>query len=435
MLRFPIIAALAWTLLAGSSAADVDRLAGGWRGEATLAGDATPIVVELAACTEGLCGRLSMPELGYARLPLGVVTEEAGEMHAGPLTLTAEGQLHVGTLAGHGGGIFIDAMAHGDGEAQVTLARGAAPRNEFAEEEVTFHNGEVSLAGTLVRPRGRGRHPAILAVLGSGDAVRWYSLARAREWARLGYAVLVYDKRGSGASTGDWTSASLDDLADDAIAGVRYLQSHADIRADRVGMWTHSQGGWVAPRAIARGAGVAFLVAVSGGGATPLQVEHFGYDGALNRMEVEGAERERANALVERYFSYLGGDIDLAALRTALDDARPASWYRGLGISRVLPSEDDRVHWQWVARYDPADDIAALRIPTFVALAGGDDSTPFADTTVAWTRALGRAPQSRAIIRVYPGADHHMRIGASGWRRVSASYAADIERFLIQNRE
>ena len=106
--------------------------------------------------------------------------------------------------------------------------------------------------------RRAGPLPAVIAVLGSGPAPRCYSLSRAREWARLGYAVLIYDKRGSGASGGDWQTSSLDDLADDVVAADRFLRGRRDIRADRIGLWAHSQGGWIAPRAIARGADVAF---------------------------------------------------------------------------------------------------------------------------------------------------------------------------------
>ena len=46
----------------------------------------------------------------------------------------------------------------------------------------------------------------------------------------VGVAALIYDKRGSGASSGDWRSASLEDLADDALAGLRALQALDGIR-------------------------------------------------------------------------------------------------------------------------------------------------------------------------------------------------------------
>ncbi len=433
MIRTLTLAALAWTLAAAGATANVDQLHGTWRGEAELAGQVTPISVEFEPCAEGLCGRLSLPDLAIADLPIGAVNEAGETVQIGPLSLATNGPNLTGELAGHGGGVFIAAMGHGDGAARVSLSRSAAQESGFVEEDVRFESGPVTLAGTLIRPQARGPHPAIVAVLGSGDAVRWYSVARAREWARLGFAVLVYDKRGAGASSGDWTRASLDDLSDDVIAAVRYLRGRGEIQAGHIGLWAHSQGGWVAPRAIARGAEVAFLIAVSGGGATPRQVEQYGYAGALNHMDVSDAERERAEALIERYFAYLGGEIDRATLQTDVEAVRNAAWYRGLGIGRVIPSEANLRSWQWVALYQPEQDIAALNIPTFVALAGADHSTPLSDSVAAWTHALA-SNGAPTRISVYPGADHHLRIGNTGWRRVSPVYAADLERFLLEQR-
>jgi hypothetical protein len=48
-------------------------------------------------------------------------------------------------------------------------------------------------------------------------------------------AVLGYDKRGVGGSTGDWKNASLDDLAGDVIAAYENLRTRGDIRSDRIG--------------------------------------------------------------------------------------------------------------------------------------------------------------------------------------------------------
>ena len=431
-MRAMIMVVATWLALANVASADVGRLAGVWRGAATLNGDATPVLLEVEECAEGHCAHLSMPELGYARLPLGPMSEsEDGAVRAGNLTMRADGDRLAGSLAGHGP-VFIDAMGHGGAEAQIALARGRAPRSEFIEDSVSFSNGEVTLAGTLVRPRARGSHPAIVAVLGSGPAVRWYSLGRAREWARLGYAVLIYDKRGSGASTGDWLASSLDDLADDAIAGVRYLQARRDILADRIGVWAHSQGGWVAPHAIARGAPVAFLAVVAGGGITPLDIEEHDYGQTLNHLNVVGEERARADAVVDGYFAYLRGDIELAHLRETLAASREAPWYRPLGIFRVIPDESARDMWRWVPTYDPRVDIATLRIPTLVALPGDDRPSLLGATVDSWSSTL-RAEGSSILVG--PGADHHVRIGSGGWRRVSPVYGAALEAFLREQAE
>ena len=46
-------------------------------------------------------------------------------------------------------------------------------------------------------------------------------------------AVLGYDKRGVGGSTGDWNTASFEDLAGDVVAAFEYLKTRSDIDAQR----------------------------------------------------------------------------------------------------------------------------------------------------------------------------------------------------------
>lgn len=429
MRRMMATAILLWAAFCGASTAQapMSEFQGFWRGQARLNEDATPALVEFVSCPEGVCAILSLPEIGYAHLPLGPVEEAQGRFRAGNLAFSRDAAEITGVLSAHGPAM-LDAMGHGANEAEIRLARAAAPRREFREDEIAFANGSVELNGTLVRPRrGAGPFPGIVAVLGSGPAQRWASLARARDWARLGYAVLIYDKRSN------WTSSSLDDLADDAAAAYRTLASRSDVRADRVGFWAHSQGGWVAPRAMIRGANAAFLIAVSGGGVTPRQVETYDYGATLDHLRVQGGERARAEALVQRYFDYLNGDIDFDAMTTSLADAREAPWYRPLGLSRVLPTQDVQPQWRWVASYDPGEDLSAITAPTLVMLAGDDRPSLLPDAVARWTRALGRREGMR--VSVFPGADHHMRRSARGWRRVDTGYEAELSRFLVDQRD
>ena len=85
-----------------------------------------------------------------------------------------------------------------------------------------------------------------------------------RHFARKGVAALIYDKRGCGASTGDWTRAGLSDLAEDALACVQFLRSRPDINPTQVGLWGLSQGASIIPIAAGRSPEVAFVIAVGG---------------------------------------------------------------------------------------------------------------------------------------------------------------------------
>jgi pimeloyl-ACP methyl ester carboxylesterase len=105
----------------------------------------------------------------------------------------------------------------------------------------------------------------VVLVHGSLAETRWGTiLFYADRFARRGIAALVYDKRGTGASTGDWKTATYEDLSDDALAGIHLLQTRKEIYSDQIGAFGHSEGGAVVAIMAARSKDVAFLISADG---------------------------------------------------------------------------------------------------------------------------------------------------------------------------
>ena len=117
--------------------------------------------------------------------------------------------------------------------------------------ETKFTRGDVTLAGRLVLPEGAGPVPIVVLLHGgeSNSALEFQQF----QWIlpAEGVGVFVYDKRGTGRSTGKFT-ADFDVLADDGVAAMAEARRLAAGRAGRVGYWGGSQGGWVAPLAAFR---------------------------------------------------------------------------------------------------------------------------------------------------------------------------------------
>lgn len=107
------------------------------------------------------------------------------------------------------------------------------------------------LAATLTMPVGAGPHPAVLLLHGSGRLDRDGNTRRAKQnlgpalaepLARQGIATLRYDRRGVGATPGDWLSAGFADNRHDAAAAVDALSARPDIRSCAIGVIGHSEG-------------------------------------------------------------------------------------------------------------------------------------------------------------------------------------------------
>lgn len=149
------------------------------------------------------------------------------------------------------------------------------PNTAYQEEPVSFASVDAQLSGSLLTPEGEGPFPVVLFIHGSQGSDRHTYRPYADYVARHGIAALIYDKRGTGGSTGNWRQAGLDTLTGDALAAVRLLKNDPRIDGQAIGVWGISQGGWIAPLAARRDPDIAFVIGVSAAGTTPGKQEAF----------------------------------------------------------------------------------------------------------------------------------------------------------------
>ena len=152
----------------------------------------------------------------------------------------------------------------------------------FAEETVTAdytdsQGNAVHLEGTLTYPKGGGRYPCVVMVSGSGQQNRDEEIMQHKPFlvladymASRGIAMLRYDDRGVGASTGALDSADTRLFAEDAEAMFRAVKKNKHVDAGRLGMGGHSEGGAIAPMVAAHNKDVRFVVMLAGQGCSGL---------------------------------------------------------------------------------------------------------------------------------------------------------------------
>lgn len=120
-----------------------------------------------------------------------------------------------------------------------------APAFAFPVEQVSYANGAVKLSGGFLKPEGP--FPALIIVHGAGPATFDGPAFRvhANAFVRAGFAVLCYDKRGSGKSTGDLDTSNYDDSAADLVAGVTYLRPPGRTSFPTASVsWASEGAGW-----------------------------------------------------------------------------------------------------------------------------------------------------------------------------------------------
>lgn len=292
-------------------------------------------------------------------------------------------------------------------------------------EDVRFSKGDIQLTGALISPTTGGRHPAIVLVHGSGPANRDWMVPFARFLIRRGMALLSYDKRGVGSSTGDWNTASLDDLAGDVVAAFEYLKARPDIDGEQIGLMGVSQAGWIMPLAAVRAKGIAFLISVSGPGVPAAETT---IDHAQNEMSATGMPPQTVTQIVslmklQYRFARTGqGWDEYAATRQRLA-ARMGS------PPDTFPGTPDHQYWQFIRRlyfYDPAPTLRQLQVPV-LALFGELDNNILAEKNkTAWEAPLKAGGNRDYTLQILPKANHiHLEA-----KRGNNAEMASLQRFV-----
>lgn len=314
------------------------------------------------------------------------------------------------------------------------------PQFAFPVEPVAFANGAVTLSGGLLMPSARerrpGHFPAVVMIPGAGPATFDEPAFRvhANAFVRAGFAVLLFDKRGSGRSTGDLDTSDYDDLAADVAAAVRVLRARPEVAPGKVGLLGRSEGGWVGTQAAGRDPAIAFVIMSSGSAIAPLGQTLF-Y--TRNALRAHGATADEANRGAEAKSALWSYYRDVATNRSwGISDeglaARAIVEGRLESFERFAPEIPQRVEdprerqpafFQAFTRkiyFEPEAAFRALRTPLLEVIGANDDVVEPASTIAELERL--RASGLDVTIRVLPNVDHTLLIKAAEGLRYPEDY-------------
>ncbi|MFT6415389.1 MAG: pimeloyl-ACP methyl ester carboxylesterase [Dokdonia sp.] len=247
-------------------------------------------------------------------------------------------------------------------------------------EKVTFNNPEadISIAGTFTRPSQKGTYPVVVLISGSGRQDRDGSAMTHRPFlvlsdylTRNNIAVLRYDDRGFGESTGDFNTATTADFAQDVLSAVRYLKSREDIDRNHIGLIGHSEGGIIAPLAANQSDDISFIVTLAGTGVSGSEISVM-QSKSLRPFPVPDEIVFEQN--VRKSIAIATSNNEVSQKRKELADHNATYLtpiLKSLGatdenISKFIKKETEGVLKPWntyFLNYNPADEFEKLTIP------------------------------------------------------------------------
>lgn len=404
------------------------QVEGYWKGQIDLGAQKIEMGFDIKVTEKGFATTLDVPAQGAFDVPV-----DKTEFHQGKLDLRMDAMN--ATYSGELKGLAIEGSftQHGVSfplhlERAVKEAKQARPQDpkppfNYKAEEVTFANPKEgnTLAGTLTIPEGEGPFPAVVLVSGSGQQNRDEELMSHRPFwvvadylSRRGIAVLRYDDRGMGGSTGEVVEATSMDFSYDAEAAFDFLRNRKKINASQVGILGHSEGGIINFMVAARRPEVAFLISLAGPAVKGIDV-----------LKEQQKAILRAQGMTEEMIQFSTNanaqlfDIVETSKDRAEADSLMRQLLKGWGYNEELTEQTvGQMTSAWMyffLKYDPAEAIVKTNCPALLLNGSKDVQVIASQNLPAYQKLIDENGKTNLTLQEFPALNHlfqHCETGA-----------------------
>lgn len=374
-------------------------IAGIWKGALKVSGIQLRIVFNISKADDGILkATMDSPDQGAKGIQVDKVTFAEDKLVLSmPMlkgeyngTLDETGMKIAGTWTQSGRTFQLD-LERTDKPVVTNHPQEPKPPFPYNSEDVTYENKAEgnTLAGTFTFPKSGGPFPAVVLITGSGAQNRDEQLLGHKPFlvlsdylTRRGIAVLRFDDRGVGQSTGDFASATSKDFATDVIAGLEYLKTRKEVQKNKIGLIGHSEGGLIAPMVAVKYPDVAFIIMMAGPGLPGDQIL-LKQSALISRAAGESEEDIEKSGKVNRaIYDILKNEPD--SLKAHDEIVRIfKEYYKGLSEKEKKDAGDENTALQMLGRvespwfkyflkYDPRPTLEKVKCPV-LALNGEKD--------------------------------------------------------------
>lgn len=440
-------------------------IVGDWYGTLEFIGTKLPLVFHIQEADGVYSATMDSPEQGARGIPAETVSLENREVkiEIPKILISFSGKLNEEETEIKGifqqGAAKVPFVLGREAQGKQELKRPQEPKPPFPyrQEEVTYDNEQaegVTLAGTLTLPEGEGPFPAVILISGSGPQNRDEELLGHKpflvisdHFTRAGIAVLRFDDRGIGSSTGNFGTATSADFATDVQAGFNFLQKRNDIDPDKIGLVGHSEGGLIAPMVAAKNPEVAFIVLMAGPGVSGTEILSLQQE-LIARAEGSSEEEiARTKKISQRAFRELRKTKDVEQTKKELIlfvkeelNQLPEKEKAKLGdIDKLAQQQVNMLASPWFRYfldYDPQQTLKKVSCPV-LAINGEKDLQVDAHQNIPIIeKALKAGGNKRVTTKILPGLNHlfqHSETGrASEYATLEETFAPEALELMTE---
>jgi pimeloyl-ACP methyl ester carboxylesterase len=419
-MKKPLITLFACIISLSISGQDI---AGQWSGKLNVQGIQLRLVFHISKTSNGYSATMDSPDQGAKGIPITSVTfqDKALKISITNAGIEYEGNWNendsiTGIFKQSGLTLPLDLSRTDKAEAIVMRPQEPTKPYPYIVEDVIFENAQdgVRLAGTLTMPASGGKFPAAVLISGSGPQNRDEEMMGHKPFwiladflTRNGIAILRFDDRGVGASTGDFAAATSFDFSKDVEAALKYLQSRKEIDAKKIGLIGHSEGGLIAPMLATRSEDIGFIVMLAGTGVRGDKV-------LLSQQEAIGRASDMNDEILQAVLDLNGKAFEIVINNTQPDELKASLVSLIKEIDKNASDEAIGAQinsllspWiQYFLKYDPAPALKKVKCPV-LALNGEKDLQVLPKINLeAIGNALSEGGNQNVTLKELPGLNH-----------------------------
>ena len=441
-----VILLMSVAALAAPVASTPPDLAGIWQGVLKIGGIELRLVIKVSKTErEQYTATLDSPDQGAKDIPASLVSFTNGDVKIEIKVISGvfTGKMSDdNTITGEWkqGPAALPLIMKRTDKAPEAPRRPQEPQKPFPykDEEVRYDNPKagIKLAGTLTIPTAGGPFPAAILISGSGPQDRDEALLGHKPFlvladylTRQGIAVLRFDDRGVGKSTGEFAKATSADFATDVLAGVEYLQTRQEINPKQIGLIGHSEGGLIAPMVAAQSPAVAFIVLMAGPGISGEEILYL--QSALIARASGAPETAIAKnlALSKKTFAVIKAEPDNAvaerklhpiwtqALNALTDEEKKALDFTGGSPDSLFQTQIKQLLSPWFRYflfYDPQLALQKVKCPVLALNGEKDLQVPPKENLTAIAQALKAGGNKKFITKELASLNHLFQTATTG---------------------
>jgi len=269
------------------------------------------------------------------------------------------------------------------------LSRSDNPNQVAVEERLMFKSNNDTLVGYLSKPNDRKSFPVIVVLHSASHGHHDNDLYNHLEtnMNAIGIGVFTYDRRGSGESTGDFNTASLEVLAQDALNAIEMLKTRNDIEKYKIGLFGISQGGWLAPLAYTMAPqDISFMILLSSSGVSPARQMEYSAVTTLKMNNRSDEIIDRAKYLRNITNEYYRGIRDRQKTQVEIDKFRNEEWFSDVYLpwNGNLPEDVSLTKWIHEMDFNPKKYFEQVKIPIALFYGATDRWVPIEESIEVW---------------------------------------------------